>query len=290
MDVSVILVSYNTKNLTRDCLSSIYEKTTDIEFDVFVVDNNSHDGSPEMIEQEFPQVHLIKNPDNKGFGAANNIAIFQSNAKYVFCLNTDTLLIDNSIKNFYDFMENNENIGACGGVLYNNDNSPLVCGGHFPTIKEILWKFGLNKVLKKQYRKIAMANNSDEADLIETLDYVTGADIFIRKSVLQEIGGFDEDFFMYYEETELCKRIHDAGYKIKLLPQVKIIHLESKSVKNSEWKNTQLYKSRFIYYKKSYNKFAYVLIKILYSAMFLLNPKYRKEEFRLTHFIAMWKS
>ena len=288
VDVSIILVSYNTKDLTRNCLNSIYEFTKDIEFEVFVVDNNSQDGSAEMIEQEFPQVRLIKNPENKGFGAANNIAIRLSNAKYVFCLNTDTLLLDNSIKKFFDYMEKKTNVAASGGLLYDKDNNPMGCGGHFPSVKEVFWKLGLKYILKKQYKKMEPVVYSNEQELIESIDFITGADIFFRKKVLDEIGLFDEQFFMYYEETDLCKRIKNAGYDIKIISNIKIIHLESKSIKNNVWKNEQCYKSRFIFFKKHYSKH-FFFIKILYSIFFITNTKYRTEEFLPKFFINMWK-
>ena len=105
-DVSVILVSYNTETLTKDCLNSLYEKTQGINFDVWVVDNNSKDNTCEMIKKEFPQVNLIENKKNKGFGAANNQAIKESKAKYVFLLNTDTVLINNAIKILYGISKN----------------------------------------------------------------------------------------------------------------------------------------------------------------------------------------
>ena len=197
MDVSIILVSYNTKDLTRDCLKSVYEKTQGVEFEIFVVDNNSHDGSAEMIEREFPEVRLIRNSENKGFGAANNIAIRQSNAKYIFCLNTDTILLNNAVKIFFDFMEQpeNQNVGVCGGALYDSDNCPTNYGGQFPSILHILQKFGLRNIFKKK-------TINYEKDIIN-VDYITGADIFFRKSVLDLVGLFDENFFIYYEETDL---------------------------------------------------------------------------------------
>ena len=268
MDVSVILVSYNTKDLTRNCLNSIYEKTKDIEFEVYVVDNNSHDGSPEMVEQEFPQVRLIKNPDNKGFGAANNIAIRESNAKYIFCLNTDTLLLDNSIKQFFDFMEKEENqkIGACGGQLYYEDMTPAACAGHRPNLCGILFRlFKLQNILKPIYNRFfSLGITSDKnAVLPYYVDYIVGADLFIRNSILKDLNGFDETFFMYYEETDLCKRIQTQGEKCIILPQVSIIHKEAKSFKgNNERKILLMKKSECIYLYKHFGMFIHFLMYI----------------------------
>ena len=227
MDVSVILVSYNTKEVTKDCLNSIFKYTKDIEFEVFVIDNASTDGSVEMIEQNFPQVKLIKNSSNKGFGAANNIAIRQSNAKYVFCLNTDTLIIDNSIKQFFDFMEKKENlnIGVCGCQLLNEDKTKQHSGANFPKISALfLIDIGFShffpKIFEEKFYKIKGENNFEPYQI----DYVTGADLFIRKSVLDKIGIFDEKFFMYFEETDLQYRMKKAGFLSFIIPTINIIH------------------------------------------------------------------
>ena len=127
MDVSIILVNYKTKDLTLNCIKSIYEKTTGVDFEIIVVDNNSQDGSAEAIEQEFQNVKVIYNKINVGFGAANNIAIKQAKGKYILCLNTDTFLINNAIKIMFDFMEEkaNQQVGVCGGILYDSNNKKI---------------------------------------------------------------------------------------------------------------------------------------------------------------------
>ncbi|MGN0014157.1 MAG: glycosyltransferase family 2 protein [Candidatus Gastranaerophilaceae bacterium] len=175
MDVSVILVSYNTKELTRDCLKSLYQYTYDIEFEVFVVDNNSQDGSCEMIEQEFQQVKLIKNPDNKGFGSANNVAIRQSCGKYIFCLNTDTVLLNNSIKQFFDFMEKEENqkVGACGCQLLDKDMKIQHSYGCLPRISRIiLTLFGIKQLFPKWYNKKYFVSVSNRKNEKTTINYL----------------------------------------------------------------------------------------------------------------------
>jgi len=263
MDVSVILVSYNTKDLTRTCLNSIYKYTKGIEFEVFVVDNNSQDGSADMIEQEFPKVHLIKNPDNKGFGAANNIAIKQSNAKYVFCLNTDTLLLDNSVKKFYDFMEQNQNVGACGGQLLNADGNLAISCGKFPNLADLIFRtFKLNNILPNLYNNRISTFTLRSFNNISPVDYITGADLFIRKSILDKVGIFDEEFFMYYEDTDLCKRIKNSGNKLVIIPDIKIVHHESKSTSDNIKKIKMSKKSEILYFKKHSGKILYNLVKM----------------------------
>ena len=272
MDVSIIFVNYKTKDLTINAIKSVFEKTQGIDFEIFVVDNNSQDGSIEAIEKEFPNINIIKSPVNAGFGAANNIAIKQAKGKYILCLNTDTLLINNAIKIMYDFMEKVENqkVAVCGSVLFNKDLTLGICGGNFPNITEIFWKFGLRNILKKQYLKYKLTLTANEIDKQSNIDYVTGADILFRKSVLDEVGLFDEKFFMYFEETDLCKRIRDKGYDIKLVKDAKIIHLEGQSNNNTLSKKLISKTSEFYYFKKHYTNQVW-LIKSLYAILYFID-------------------
>lgn len=272
MDVSIIFVNYKTKDLTINAIKSVFEKTQGIDFEIFVVDNNSQDGSIEAIEKEFPNINIIKSPVNAGFGAANNIAIKQAKGKYILCLNTDTLLINNAIKIMYDFMEKVENqkVAVCGSVLFNKDLTLGICGGNFPNITEIFWKFGLRNILKKQYLKYKLTLTANEIDKQSNIDYVTGADILFRKSVLDEVGLFDEKFFMYFEETDLCKRIRDKGYDIKLVKDAKIIHLEGQSNKNTLQKKEISKRSEFYYFRKHRPNQIW-LVKTLYVILYCID-------------------
>ncbi len=279
MDVSIILVSYNTKDLTRDCLKSVYEKTQGVEFEIFVVDNNSYDGSAEMIEQEFPDVRLIRNSENKGFGAANNIAIRQCNAKYIFCLNTDTVLLNNAVKIFFDFMENSENsnVGACGGQLFDKDMNANYSVNRFIGTDRILFSmFGLKYLFPKYYKKKYALNILEQYNTITEVDAICGADLFLRKSVIDEVGMFDEDYFMYFEETDLCKRIQQAGYLVMFLPEVKIIHYAGGSTVKKKININHL-KSILLYYKKNVSIFSYMLLKILLLLSYFLKLLLKKD-------------
>lgn len=271
MDVSIIFVNYKTKDLTINAIKSVFEKTQGIDFEIFVVDNNSQDGSIEAIEKEFPNINIIKNIVNSGFGAANNLAIKQARGKYILCLNTDTLLINNAIKIMFDYMENeeNKNVGACGGYLVDQNGNPAKSGGNFPSITNVIWKFGLRNILKKQYRKYCTALDASEIT-IDEIDQIIGADIFLRKSVLNKVGFFDEDYFMYSEETDLCKRIKKLGFKIRFIPEAKIIHLEGQSTPNNIKKILTFKYSEMLYLKKHHH-YKYPIIKILYSILYLMD-------------------
>lgn len=271
MDISIILVSYNTKDLTRDCLKSVFEKTVGVEFEVFVVDNASSDGSCEMIEQEFPQVKLIKSKENLGFGKANNIAIRQSSAKYVFLLNADTVLLNNAVKIFFDFMESpeNQNVGCCGGNLYNPDMCHQISYGKFPTVKRVAFTtIGLNYILKNYYNEFT-TSGKNERDELKEVEYIAGADMFLRKSILDEIGLFDEEFFMYSEESELSFRMNKNGYKSMIIPDAKIIHLCGFD-KMSLDKFKLFKEGELLFFSKCYGQEAKSLVKSLYLIRYIL--------------------
>lgn len=270
-DVSIILVSYKTKELTKNCIKSICEKTEGFSYDIYVVDNNSQDGSCEMIRDEFPDVKLIENPENNGFGSANNIAIRESQSKYVFLLNTDTLLINNAIKILFDFMENSPGTGACGANLYDENMEHIHSYGIFQTIRsQILKTFGLRYFFPEDLKQMKDKGLNKE-NLFKTVDYITGADLMIRKTTLDKAGIFDERFFMYYEEAELQYRIKKHGFEIYILPEAQIIHLHNKSPKKKESMYFEFLKSKYLFFKLSYaTKNNFVFIKMLMLSGILL--------------------
>lgn len=245
MDVSIILVSYNTKDLTRDCIKSVYEKTEGLSYDIWVVDNNSSDGSVEMVQEEFPDVKLIASKENLGFGRANNAAMRQTNAKYCFLLNTDTILLNNAVKILFEFMENPQNadIGACGGQLFNRDMSQQWSVGEFDTLEKLYKKsIGINfhqikYRLKDLYsQKTNKENHKRHINSYNTeVDYIIGADLMLRKSALDKAGLFNERFFMFGEEAELQFRLKKNGYKVKFVKDSRILHYGGASAYN---KNT----------------------------------------------------
>ncbi len=264
VDISIVLVSYNTKEMTKECLNSVYEKTKDIDFDIWVVDNNSADGTCEMIESEFPNVNLIKNKDNRGFGFANNQAFEKITAKYVFLLNTDTILINNAVKKLFDFMEKSPNAAACGGNLYNSNMQSVHSYGYFPTIKTKLLKtLGVWWLCPFEFKKIHDKGNN-ETNEFKTVDLIIGADLMLRKSVLDFVGYFDKDFFLYCEESELQFRIKKAGYEIYILPEAKIFHFETQSSTNRVLRRKHRLISEYLFYKKCYGIKKYSPVKLLF--------------------------
>lgn len=254
MDVSVIIVNYNTLELTKNTIESVFEKTEGLNYEIILVDNASTDGSVEFFENNYKgKIIFINNKENLGFGKANNKGIEIARGKYVFLLNSDTLLINNAIKILFDYMEKNEACGIAGGNLYTLDMQPTHSYlKELPSISvEISWHFNY---LKKIYKKIL--NKRDDFNYSKfpiEVGYITGADLFIRGKLLKYLGNFDEDFFMYSEEAELTYRVKKAGYKVMSVPQAKIIHLEGKSSKVSLKKLSIFLEGKYCYYYKIYN-------------------------------------
>jgi GT2 family glycosyltransferase len=267
--VSVIIVSYNTKDLTRACIESVLEKTGGVDLDIRVVDNGSTDGSPEMLARDFPEVKLIRSTTNLGFARANNLAIRESKADYVFCLNSDTILVNNAIGILCDFMEREENrdVACCGGGLYDQEMNPHTSYGNFPSLTEIAFQaFKLKGVFRAYYDRRLKSSVEYSGTEVRQVDYVVGADMFLRKSVLDKTGAFDEDFFLYFEDTELGFRLAKAGYRSVIVPDAKIIHLAGRStteVPKMESVRTRE-KSRFLFFRKCYGERSLLLAKILY--------------------------
>ena len=226
MDVSVIIVNYNTRELTKNCLLSIYEKTQGINFEVIVSDNGSKDGSQDMIRTEFPQVSLIENNANLGFGTANNRALAAAKGKYVFYLNSDTILLNNAVKIFFDYWENaidKDTIGALGANLLDTQGHIIHSYGDFPdidsvmkdTIKALYGTFKLTLLNVLFRKRISSYNqNSPKEKLLGEVDSIIGADLFLKND---EYAYFDERYFMYCEETDLQYRLSRQGKKRLLI-------------------------------------------------------------------------
>ena len=221
LDVSVIIVNYCTAEMTHDCIESIYKNTSSISFEIIVVDNASNDNSDDLLGND-SRILYIKNRENYGFGKANNIGFSYAHGKYVFFLNSDTILTDNAIKYLYDFDECNKklNLGTIG-ILLSDKNGRI--NGPFSFFKK---PYAFFRNYKSQIKKkIEITEKNGYA----FVDYVCGADMFIQSSVFKKMNGFDERFFMYCEEIELQKRLKEKGYQNCVVKNTGIIHFEGGS-------------------------------------------------------------
>ena len=250
LQVSIILVNYNTKDLLANCLKSIYEQSFGIQFEIIVVDNASTDGSEEHIKILFPNVIWINSCTNLGFGRANNLGASKATGEYLFMLNSDTILKNNAIAMFLEYMQKYENqhLGIIGGYLRDSHGNINFSYGTFPSAAQE-FRYIVNKIFGD---KVSVATRS--------VDFVSGADMFMKRELFNLIGGFDPNIFMYYEETDLQYRLHDAGYVQKIIEGPDIIHFEG----GSEIKNFTY--NRFIMSQKSYN---YYIKKHFYNLNYL---------------------
>ena len=234
MDVSIILINYNTKDLTIDCINSVFEKTEGLEYEILLIDNKSSDGSVEAFKKiNDPRLVVIPNDENEGTCRAFNKCAKIAKGKYVFWLNTDTLFINNALYELFSFMEAHPDCGICGGNLYKPDGSP-----NFSFRKPL---FNPNRAIRelslfKQYqlknKNFCTKNFFNSGDTPYEAAHVCGADMMIRKSVFDEIGYFVNETFMYGDEVEFEYRmLVKTNYTSYSVPQSKIIHLEGASFK-----------------------------------------------------------
>lgn len=262
MDVSIIIVNYNTASMTKTCIDSIFKYTHGVEFEVVLVDNASKDNS-RFIFQSDDRINYIYLNHNIGFGRANNMGYDLCKGKYIFLLNSDTLLFENSVLMFYEFMEKysySNKIACCGCTLVDQNMKFIHSYGYFPSVKVVFADLqqyikSLFGVRKKQFELI----NFNKQGFYD-VDYITGADLFISRKSLENLDYFfDPDFFMYYEETDLQYRMAVQGYKRCIINNTKIIHLEGGSLNTQEFKKKSVFKfyntmlpSMYLFLNKNY--------------------------------------
>lgn len=286
MDVSIIIVNYNTKNILSDAIDSILNYTLNVTYEIIVVDNASSDGSVAYLVEKYPQIKIIGLDTNLGFGKANNLGLEAATGKYIFYLNSDTLFLNNAIFSFYSFMEKAEiKVGVCGSFLLGRDYKPVDSKGIFPTIKRE-W-FNFISLLLQHFHLLSHSQSVEKkrcmADEYEIVEYVIGADMFMTRECALDFK-FDERIFMYAEEAELQLRILKAGYKNILIEGPKIIHLEggSSTTKEQEmlFKLKHMTQSLFYVIKKHHSYIYYSCFRLTYlltHLILLISAKFSKE-------------
>ena len=294
MDVSIIIVNYNSANVIVDCIESIFQKTKDLSYEINVVDNASPDSSADTIESRFgDRINLIRSDKNLGFGKANNLGASHALGKYLFLLNPDTVLINNAIKELHVFMETHLEAGVAGGNLFGADQmsaAPSFCRT-FDSIeserKNSSWYKIISEKVKQKMKTTGRPFKNEfnySEDCIEVA-YVFGADMMISSALFDKIGGFDKDFFMYAEEAELQWRIQKEGYKIYNVPSARIVHLEGMSIKQQNAFSEQQFKwrmeSTLKYFEKCYGQDAaeqfYVYRSRRYKRLLAINRMHNKK-------------
>jgi len=222
--LSAIIVSFNTRDMTLDCLRSLEADTQGLASEVWVVDNASRDGSAEAVRQAFPQVKLIASERNLGFGAANNRALQQARGQYLLLLNSDAFPLPGAVAALLKYLQENADVGAVGPRLLNGDGSLQASCWKFPSPRRAWFEaVGLSALLP---RHAAVGDYFRWAhDEERRVDFVVGAAVLLRREVYEQVGGFDESFFLYAEETDWMKRMEAAGWPIAFIPWAQVTHL-----------------------------------------------------------------
>lgn len=262
MDLSVVIVNYETFELTRNTVDSILDYSYPFDVEVIVVDNASSDDSLSRLQEYFGnKVKFIASKLNSGFAAGNNQALKTIDSRYVLLLNSDTVVWENTLNDIYGYMESNSDVGACGcQVLLEDGNIDKACKRSFPNVKNSF--FRLFHIPTKSKEDNYNLDDLDDDGIYE-IDCLTGAFIFTRKEVLDEIGLLDETFFMYGEDIDFCYRIKNAGWKIVYYGKDKITHFKGASSKKQRPKLIyEFYRAMYIYYKKHHVQDSSFLVNI----------------------------
>lgn len=271
MDLSVVIVNYQTFELTKNTINSILEYDYPFSYEIFVVDNASTDDSLKRLKDYFKdKVKFIASIENNGFAAGNNQALRQAEGKYQLLLNSDTLVWQNTLENIYEYMEANPDVGACGcRVLLEDGELDKACKRSFPNVKNSFFRLFHVPTGSKDDNYNLTDLPDDE---IYEIDCLTGAFMFMRKDALDKVGLLDETFFMYGEDIDLCYRIKHGGWKIVYYGKSKITHLKGASSKKQKSKLIyEFYRAMYIYYKKHHASESFFLVNwVVYLGIALL--------------------
>lgn len=249
MDVSVVVVSFNTRELLAACLRSIYETANGLSCEVIVVDNASSDGSAGMVSRDFPGATLIRSDVNLGFARANNVAIRASSGRYVLALNSDAQLLPGTLQAMVGFLDDNPCVAVVGAQLLNPDGSFQGSYADFPSFAgELLLMSKLASLVRSPTFPSYPAERSRKAC---SVDWVFGACMMARRAAIDVVGLLDEDYFMYTEETDWCYRMRQAGWQVYYLPGAVAVHRSRASAASApERHRSQVYRSKCLFMQK----------------------------------------
>jgi GT2 family glycosyltransferase len=267
-DVSVVIVNTNTRQLLIPCLKSLFDNTHQTSLEVWVVDNNSSDGSVEAVRTEFLQVKLIVNDRNRGFTEANNQAIPHCLGRYIYCLNPDTLVLDKAVDILTDFMNRHPECGAVGSNLLNPDMTLQ------PTCRAFItpgWMILKHFFPRNLFPKLAAQwfPEFSPHDRIREVDWVIGASIMVRRETIEEVGLKDERYFIFHEETDWCYQIKKAGWKVYFVPDARIIHYGGQTVSQMWGQKVILeyYKGKHLFLKKNFGATSLLIHRLFLGSL-----------------------
>lgn len=275
IDISIIIVNWNSKLLLVKCIESIITKNINFMYEIIVIDNASIDGSSEVLRLEYPNVILIKNMDNFGFSKANNIGIRKALGKYMCFINSDVEVLDNCIDNLYIFMEENINVGMVGPKILGRDKIVQRSCMGFPT----LWNlFSRSMALDFIFPKTKIFGGQMMTywphDSIREVDVINGCFWMVRREAIEQVGPLDETFFIYAEDIDWCLRFHKSGWRVIFYPLAEAIHYGGGSSANAPMRfYIEMQKANFLYWKKYHNFLSqkiYLMIRIFHESIRLI--------------------
>ena len=276
-DISIIIVNWKVRLLLKKCLDSILKYKDDLDIEIFVIDNDSKDGSPKMITTNYPEVNMIALKSNYGFAKANNLGLKRAKGKYLLLLNPDTEITKDFFKKVIKYLDKHTDIGILGPQILNPDKSKQDSVRRFPTFfSQILVLLKLKNILSNNKFLTHYLHKSFDYNKIQKVDQVMGAAFFIRRSVLDKIGLLDENFFIWFEEVDYCKRANKFGFVVKYFSEANIIHKGGASFnKQSVIKNQMIFnKSLLRYFKKHKFIIEYLFLLLLIPINILLTYIY----------------
>lgn len=272
LDLSIIIVSWNSKSDLQRCLGSLALSPSRAAYETIIVDNNSSDGSVEYLRQEHPDVRVIANDTNRGFAPANNQAFAGARGRYLVLLNPDTLVHKGAMDALVEFMDSHPGAGAAGPLLRNEDGTRQLTGVRLPTNWNILVEA---LFLDRLFAGTRFFGRHKEAYADETgfreVEYVQGSCMIVRNAIVNDLGGLDERYFMYFEEVDWCKRIRDAGWKVYVCPDAVITHFANAGVGHyDERRLIHYHRSLILFYRKHYSASSLTGLRIVLTLRSLI--------------------
>ena len=259
LDASIVIVHYRTLDVTANCIRSILSAPPEVSHEIIVVDNASHDGSVDWLEEHFPQVTLIRSLRNAGVAAGNNIGISAAARRYVLLLNSDTIVLPGSIDTVARFMDSHPEAAGVGGNLVDADGSFQASYSDFPSLwQEVLHATGLGRLVNPSFP------SHGRGDAVREVDWIGSAFMLFRREALIQVGLVDEAYFMYGDETDLQYRLKQAGWRIYYLPDVDTVHLGGMSGHSSS-RRRLIYRGHMLFFEKHRGRFQTAVLRLLFA-------------------------
>lgn len=257
MDLSIIILNYNTRQLTLDCLQSVYASTTSYRYEVIIIDNNSSDDSVEQLQRQYPSTQLIANKENVGFSRANNQGMRVAQGRHILLLNSDTIVEPDTFETMLQFMDGHPEVGASGCKVILPDGSlDKACRRGFPTPSaSFYYAFGFSKLFPDNPRFNQYQLGYLSPDESYPIDCLVGAFMLVRREAIDQVGMLDEEFFMYGEDIDWCYRIKQAGWQNYYYAKTFITHYKGASSRRKPYKIIyEFHRAMYLFHRKHYRK------------------------------------